>query len=138
MTRQNKRSRGSLNQSNFDGFLFLLAVPRVRFQLDFPDEGSENEPVTEGHCHCVAEKVDVHWKKLLRELRMEDSTIRTVDEENHEVAEKCFQGLIKWKNCLGSDATTRRLCQALQNIGRRDVINVLVAEGRYVCNDSQG
>lgn len=51
---------------------------------------------------------------------MDDTTIRNLDEDykHCEVAEKCYQGLLKWINSVGpEEATVKRLCDVLQKVG---------------------
>ena len=50
---------------------------------------------------------------------MDDTIIRNFEEDNKyfEVAEKCYQRLLKWKYKLGTEnATVKKLCNALQKV----------------------
>ena len=76
--------------------------------------------MTDKHCLCIHELVGVSWRKVLRNLSMNDPTIRNLEEDykHCEVAEKCYQGLLKWTNIAGPEkATIKELCFTLQKAG---------------------
>lgn len=76
--------------------------------------------MTNKHCLCIHELVGVSWKKVLRNLSMDDTTIRNLEEDykHCEVAEKCYQGLLKWTEIVGPEkATIEKLSYALQKVG---------------------
>ena len=59
---------------------------------------------------------------------MPEMTIRNLDEDHKhcEVAEKCYQGLLKWKENLGPQgATIEKLCRAMQNVGCSEALEAL-------------
>lgn len=59
---------------------------------------------------------------------MAEIDIRNLDEDYKycEVAEKCYQGLLKWKEKLGPQrATIKNLCQALQKVGCSEALGAL-------------
>jgi len=59
---------------------------------------------------------------------MAEMAIRNLEEDNkhNEVAEKCHQGLLKWKEKLGPQgATIKKLCRALQNVGCSEALEAL-------------
>jgi len=59
---------------------------------------------------------------------MDDTTIRNLEEDYKycEVAEKCYQGLLKWKKNLGPEkATIKKLCDALQKVGCSKALEAL-------------
>lgn len=59
---------------------------------------------------------------------MAEMTIRNLDEDykHCEVAEKSYQGLLKWKEELGPQrATIKNLCEALQNVGCSEALETL-------------
>ena len=59
---------------------------------------------------------------------MPEIIIRNLEEDNKhsEVAEKCQQALLKWKEMLGPQgATIQNLCQVLQNVGCTEALEAL-------------
>ena len=57
---------------------------------------------------------------VLRNLSIDDTTIRNLEEDYKycEVAEKCYQGLLKWTKIVGpGEATVKKLSYALQKVG---------------------
>ena len=82
--------------------------------------GSGEGPITDKHIICIHELVGVYWKKVLRNLSMDETTIRNLEEDNKhcELAGKCYPGLLKWRETLGPEkATIKKLCDALQKVG---------------------
>lgn len=59
---------------------------------------------------------------------MPETDIRNLDEDNrhYNVAEKCYQGLLKWKEKRGPQrATMKKLCKALQKVGCSEALEAL-------------
>ena len=59
---------------------------------------------------------------------MPGSIINNLEEDNKhsEVAEKCHQALLKWKEKSGpQEATIKKLCQALQKVGCSEALEAL-------------
>lgn len=55
-------------------------------------------------------------------------TIRNLEEDHKycEVAEKSYQGLLKWKEKLGPQkATIKKLCDALERVGCSEALEAL-------------
>lgn len=93
--------------------------------------GSDEEPVTQTHCHCISPRVGVYWKDVLRNLSVDEMIIRNLDEDykNCKVTEKCYQGLLAWKESVGpKKATTKKLCDALRAVGCSEALKTLWKE----------
>ncbi|CAH1226791.1 RIPK1 [Branchiostoma lanceolatum] len=79
----------------------------------------------------VAEKIgSKDWKRLLRRLGLTESDL---DEIRHDymadgLVEMVYQGLLKWKQQEGKEATLQKLLAGLEMIRRRDVIVKLPAD----------
>ena len=59
---------------------------------------------------------------------MAEMAIRNLEEDykHCEVAEKCYQGLLKWKENVGpQEATVKNLCRAMQNVGCSEALEAL-------------
>ena len=59
---------------------------------------------------------------------MAEKAIKNLEEnnKNSEVAEKCHQALLKWKEKLGPQgATIKKLCRALQKAGCTEALEAL-------------
>ena len=77
----------------------------------------EDDLVTEGLCLSISPHVGVCWKKVLRKLNIDEMAIRNLEEDhkNSGVVEKCYQGLLAWKESVGpQEATTKKLRDALR------------------------
>ncbi|XP_019623373.1 PREDICTED: receptor-interacting serine/threonine-protein kinase 1-like [Branchiostoma belcheri] len=77
----------------------------------------------------VADHIGNDWKRLLRYLSLKDNDLDVVDHDYKAdgLIEKAYQGLRKWKQQEGNEATMQKLLAALKTIGRRDVIEKLPA-----------
>lgn len=61
---------------------------------------------------------------------MPEIIINNLEEDNRhrEVAEKCLQGLLKWKETFGPQgATIKTLCQALRKVGCSEAREALLS-----------
>ncbi|KAL9960402.1 hypothetical protein ACROYT_G033854 [Oculina patagonica] len=93
--------------------------------------GRDDEPVTEGHCLSVSPHVGVYWMDVLRNLSMNEMMIRNLDEDykHCKVVEKCYQGLLTWKESVGPQkATLKTLCDALRQVGCSEALKTLSKE----------
>ncbi|XP_078617483.1 uncharacterized protein LOC144885435 [Branchiostoma floridae x Branchiostoma japonicum] len=76
----------------------------------------------------VAENIgSKHWKRLLRRLGLKENEL---DEIRHDyiadgLVEMVYQGLLKWKQRKGKEATLKNLLAGLEKTGRRDLIDIL-------------
>lgn len=64
----------------------------------------------------------------MRNLGIPEMTIRNLDEDHkyYGVAEKSYQGLLKWKEKLGPQkATIKKLCDALVKVGCSEALEAL-------------
>ena len=64
----------------------------------------------------------------MRKLGISEMTIRNLDEDHKycAVAEKSYQGLLKWKEELGPQkATVKKLRDALQKVGCSEALKAL-------------
>ena len=62
---------------------------------------------------------------------MEEAIIRNIEEDKKycEVTEKCYHGLLKWKESVGPQkATTKKLCDALLHVGCSEALKTMCAE----------
>lgn len=62
---------------------------------------------------------------------MDEMIIRNLDEDykNCKVAEKCYEGLLAWKESLGPQrATIKTLCEALRLVGCSEALKALRRE----------
>ena len=88
-------------------------------------------PVKENLLHSISPYVGVKWKPVLRKLYIEEATIRNLEEDykNDSVGEKCYQGLLAWKNCQGPQgATIKTLWDALVVVECCEALNALRKE----------
>lgn len=93
-----------------------------------------NEMVTQGLCLHISPYVGGNWKRALRNLSMDETTIRNLDEDfkNCRVADKCYEALIAWKESVGSQrATIKNLCDALRRVGCSEALKC-IEERQYV------
>ena len=90
--------------------------------------------VTERLCFSISPYVGGNWKRVLRNLSMDEMAIRNLDEDfrNCKVAEKCYEGLLAWKESLGHQrATITKLCDALRLVGCPEALKC-VEERQYI------
>ena len=84
--------------------------------------------VTEKLCSDISPYVGGNWKRVLRNLSMNEMTIRNLDEDckTYKVADKCYEGLLLWKESLGPQrATIKNLCDALRLVGCPEALKCL-------------
>ncbi|XP_027046981.1 uncharacterized protein LOC113674694 [Pocillopora damicornis] len=86
------------------------------FSYDISSLGSDRQPVTEDHFHCIREEIGAKWKNVLRKLGLREPEIENicVNHKEYGVEESFFQGLLKWKKRFGEEATTEKLCDVLR------------------------
>lgn len=92
---------------------------------------SDEKPVTEHLCCCISPYVGVKWKLVLRKLSIEEAIIRNLEEDhkNASVQERCYQGLLVWKDNRGPQgATIKALCHALRLAKCSEALNALQRE----------
>ena len=88
-------------------------------------------PVNENLLYSISPYVGVKWKPVLRKLSIEEATIRNLEEDykNSSVAEKCYQGLLAWKEGQGPQgATIKTLRDALVFVGCCEALKALRRE----------
>ncbi|XP_078698059.1 receptor-interacting serine/threonine-protein kinase 1-like [Branchiostoma floridae x Branchiostoma belcheri] len=92
-------------------------------------EGVTADLTTEQIDQIVADQIGKAWKRLLRHLGLKDNDLDVVEHDymNVGLIEMAYQGLRKWRQQEGKEATTQKLVAALKKIGRRDVIDMLPA-----------
>ena len=118
------------SQDAFFHYFLAVSLANVSEASRFSSLGSDNEPVTERHCHCMYQQVGGKWKDVLRNLSLEEVVIENVDEDYSKVAEKFHQGLLAWMIRRGTQrATTKELCEALRLAGCSEALEKLSREG---------
>lgn len=58
-----------------------------------------------------------HRKNVLRRLSVDQATIENIEEIYSEAREKFYRGLLAWLGKFRSEATTKKLCDALRHEG---------------------
>lgn len=71
----------------------------------------------------LSQKIGKHWKRLARELKMDESKVVKFHTENEELEEKALQMLLHWRQRDGTNATYQALYTALshEHVGRKDL-----------------
>ena len=96
---------------------------------------ANSQPITDAICNRISEDIGVKWKDLLRSLGIKESIIEIIEEENpRSVAERCYQGLLRWKKSNGPKATVGKLAIELCEKGLKDVAASLRSEGMLSVN----
>ena len=92
-----------------------LANQTESFSYDISSMGSDRQPATEDHFHCIREEIGAKWKRKLglKESEIENICVNHM-REPYGVEESFYQGLLKWKNRFGEEATTKKLCDVLR------------------------
>ncbi|XP_035685639.1 FAS-associated death domain protein-like [Branchiostoma floridae] len=79
----------------------------------------------------VADDIGKDWKRLLRRLGLKDVD-NVLDQVEHsykdDLVEMAYQGLRKWRQQEGKEATLQKLLVALEKICRRDLTDKLFAD----------
>ena len=67
------------------------------------------------------------WRWLGRALGLTESDLEQVEHKEKDLAEICYQMLLKWQQAKGSQATCRELKTALssENVGRDDLAEIV-------------
>ena len=85
-----------------------------------------SEPVTESQFLCISQKVGASWRRVLRQLTLDEPTIENLEEDYNTVEERFYQGLLKWKKKVGcQNATKEKLFDALRWMGCSEALKVL-------------
>ena len=87
-----------------------------------------NEVVTEKQVADVSGEVGTWWRHLAPRLKIAESKIHNIDEENKGSWHKAHALLIVWKQKEGMNATVGHLADALEEIGRRRIAEKLLGE----------
>ena len=102
------------------------------YDFNFTSLGLGNaKPVTEKLLYGISPYVGVKWKHVLRVLSIKEAIIRNLEEDykTSSVDEKCYQGLLTWKDFQGPQgATIKTLCDALAAVGCSEALNTLQRE----------
>ena len=88
--------------------------------------------MTQEICLSISKDIGADWKNALRHLGMKETAIKNLDEDykNCNVAEKCYQGLIKWQTEKGpEEARTKQLCGALREANCPEALKTLLSRG---------
>ena len=95
-----------------------LANQTESFSCHISSLGSDSQPATEDHFHCIREEIGAKWKDVLRKLGLKESEIENICvnhmREPYGVEESFYQGLLRWKRRFGEEATTKKLCDVLR------------------------
>lgn len=91
--------------------------------------GRGDEPVTERHFLRISHKVGASWKKVLRELTLDEPTIENLKEDYNTADERFYQGLLRWKGKVEcQNATTGKLCTALRLARCSEALKALITQ----------
>ena len=82
---------------------------------------ANGQPITAEARTRICEEAGVDWKWLLRHLGIRESKIEVIEEENRQIYERCYQGLLEWEKRSGSNATIEKLEHALRIIKKKNV-----------------
>ena len=87
-----------------------------------------NEVVTEKQVADISDEVGTCWRQLGPRLKIEESKIHNIDEENKGNWYKAHALLILWKQKEGKNATVGHLADVLEKIGRKSIAEKLRGE----------
>ncbi|XP_033644203.1 titin-like isoform X27 [Asterias rubens] len=76
----------------------------------------------------VAKEIGTDWRALGRTLGVSESDLQEIENENDEIEEQAFVMLHTWAEKAKEDATTDKLADALNSIGRRDIVEKCLEE----------
>ena len=91
-----------------------------------------NKVVTEKQVAYVSDEVWTCWRQLAPRLKIAESKIHNIDEENEGNWYKAQALLIVWKQKEGKNATVDRLADVLEKIGKRSIAEKLLGEYRWI------
>lgn len=111
----------------FTAFNFLQAV------LDCPKPPIRSEGPSNDDLQRLAGEIGDCWKKLGRQLQLNEPQLTGIDREEVEIYEKCYRMLIKWTQTYSSDADFKTLARALEHnlVLRKD----LASKFCYIAKD---
>ncbi|XP_048577716.1 FAS-associated death domain protein-like isoform X2 [Nematostella vectensis] len=81
--------------------------------------------VTQEIITSIAEEISIDWKDVGRRLKLKESILDNIEDENRKTKEKSTQMLNKWKQLNAASATIQVLMVALKQAGRRDIAETL-------------
>ena len=91
-----------------------------------------NEFVTEKQVADISNEVGTCWRRLALRLKIAESTIHNIDEEDKGNWHKARALLIVWKQKEGKNATVGHLADVLEKIGRRSIAEKLLGEYSWI------
>ena len=87
-----------------------------------------NEVVDEKQVADISDEVGTCWRELGPRLKIAESKIHNIDEENRGNWHKAHALLIMWKQTEGKNATVGHLADVLEKIGRKSIAEKLLGE----------
>ena len=86
---------------------------------------SEQAPVADFLSWSICDDVGANWRDLGTVLELEPAILDNIDTDFKECREKAWAVLRKWTQKNGKEATVGILINALEKIGRKDVVDKL-------------
>ena len=110
--------------------IFCIALIIILFLilLETTTVNPRNEVVSEKQVADISDEVGTCWRQLGPRLKITESKIHNIDEENRGNWHKAQALLIVWKQKEGKNATVGHLSDVLEKIGRRSIAEKLLGE----------
>ena len=89
---------------------FLAVIFVFPVKSGMPSDDELEELGSEIHSPSISS-----WKKLARRLKIEESKINAIDNEENELTEKAYKMLLQWRRSKGCEATYKALFLALNH-----------------------
>ena len=86
---------------------------------------------------AVAMKLAKDWKRNVRLLGMEESTIDQIDSDYHKTYEKAIQSLLQWKNNSTEPPTWQLLKRNLKRLSRNDIVRDVERDYPHLTKNSE-
>ena len=98
----------------------------ICFTATSSDIPFEQAPVDEIHLWSICDDVGAKWRDLGTVLKLESTFMDNIGTDFKECREKAWTVLRKWRQKNGIEATVGILRNALERMGRRDVVHKLL------------
>ena len=85
----------------------------------------EQALVDEIHLWLICDDVGAKWRDLGTVLKLRSASMDNIDTDSKKCRDKAWEVLREWRQNNGKEATVRILRNALERIGRRDVVDKL-------------
>ena len=102
-----------------------LRLDRILEQRGLVNE-TLRRPITTEHLSRIAVRIGSDWKSCAAFLGISNSTVEDIEHEEKKVRNMRIKLFAIWQQLYGEDATYLNLAEVLVDLGRKDLIELLI------------